>query len=72
MGCSEGVEDMSSDVALEAAAGLFRGRAFGQSAFDGGTCVGVGPDAREHDGVQRRVELPVPATMEPVADRVAR
>jgi hypothetical protein len=65
-------EELSGDVALQAAFDVTDRLALGHAALHVGLGLGVLAHADQHDGVQRAVELPVAATVQPVADHGAR
>ena len=74
-GCDavEAAVEVAGGVALEAAGCFARGFAFGDPSFDIGDRGGVlALPAAEHDCVEGAVELAVSASVEPVADRLAR
>ena len=64
--------EVAGEVALEAAGSFATALPFLAAAFDVGDRVGVCAAAGDDDHVQRPVELPVAATVEPVTGRLAR
>src|SRR3954452_24548701 len=64
LGGLHGAEEFSGDVALEAAADLGVGLAFGASAGDVGVGAGADAPAGQQDVVQGAVELAVSAAVE--------
>ena len=71
-GGGEGLVDLAGDVALEHAGDLTERLAFGGAPRDVALGAFVVGHAGEHDPVDRRVRLPVSASVEPVALGLAR
>jgi len=68
----EELEQPAGEVTLQASLDLSWRLALGGAAGDVGACWGVVGHARQDDGVQSPVELPVTTTVEAVADDLAR
>src|SRR5690348_4966379 len=67
----EGAVELAGDVALEDAADVAVGFAFGAAAGEVGMGAGAAAHPGERDGVQGVVEVPVAAAVEAVADGFA-
>ena len=65
--CLECAEEFACDVALEAAADLAVGSAFGSATFEVGPSGRVVPLSLDGDDVQSAVELPVATAVEAMA-----